>query len=30
MATIKRQIIAMGGGGFSMKPENPLLDPIYY
>ncbi len=23
---IKRQIIAMGGGGFSMEPENPLLD----
>lgn len=22
----KRQIIAMGGGGFSMEPENPLLD----
>ena len=21
-----RQIIAMGGGGFSMEPENPLLD----
>lgn len=20
------QIIAMGGGGFSMEPENPLLD----
>lgn len=23
---IKRQIIALGGGGFSMEPENPLLD----
>lgn len=23
---MKRQIIAMGGGGFSMEPENPLLD----
>ncbi|MFC7440744.1 Type 1 glutamine amidotransferase-like domain-containing protein [Laceyella putida] len=22
----KRQIIAMGGGGFSMEPKNPLLD----
>lgn len=22
----KRQIIAMGGGGFSMEPDNPLLD----
>lgn len=22
----KRQIIAIGGGGFSMEPENPLLD----
>ena len=21
-----RQIIAFGGGGFSMEPENPLLD----
>jgi dipeptidase E len=21
-----KQIIAMGGGGFSMEPENPLLD----
>jgi dipeptidase E len=21
-----RQIIAMGGGGFSMEPDNPLLD----
>ncbi|HTI08082.1 MAG TPA: peptidase E [Puia sp.] len=26
MTTIKRQVIAMGGGGFSMEPENPLLD----
>ena len=26
MTEIKRQIIAMGGGGFSMEPENPLLD----
>lgn len=26
MATPKRQIIAMGGGGFSMEPDNPLLD----
>ena len=23
---IKKQVIAMGGGGFSMEPENPLLD----
>jgi peptidase E len=23
---VSRQIIAMGGGGFSMEPENPLLD----
>lgn len=23
---MNRQIIAMGGGGFSMEPENPLLD----
>src|SRR5579859_1981474 len=22
----KRQVIAMGGGGFSMEPDNPLLD----
>lgn len=21
-----RQIIAIGGGGFSMQPDNPLLD----
>jgi peptidase E len=21
-----RQVIALGGGGFSMEPENPLLD----
>jgi hypothetical protein len=21
-----KQIVAMGGGGFSMEPENPLLD----
>lgn len=26
MNEIKRQVIAMGGGGFSMEPENPLLD----
>lgn len=26
MLDIKHQIIAMGGGGFSMEPENPLLD----
>ena len=26
MAMSKKQIIAMGGGGFSMEPENPLLD----
>ena len=26
MAQIKQQIIALGGGGFSMEPENPLLD----
>ncbi len=23
---IAKHIIAMGGGGFSMEPENPLLD----
>ncbi len=23
---VTKQIIAMGGGGFSMEPENPLLD----
>ncbi|MBF2009266.1 MAG: peptidase E [Chlorogloeopsis fritschii C42_A2020_084] len=23
---VSKQIIAMGGGGFSMEPENPLLD----
>ncbi len=23
---MKRQIIALGGGRFSMEPENPLLD----
>jgi dipeptidase E len=26
MSKIKHQVIAMGGGGFSMEPENPLLD----
>jgi peptidase E len=26
MSDIKRQVIAMGGGGFMMEPENPLLD----
>ncbi|HEU5058419.1 MAG TPA: peptidase E [Kofleriaceae bacterium] len=26
MSTRPRQIIAMGGGGFSMEPDNPLLD----
>jgi dipeptidase E len=26
MTEIKRQVIAMGGGGFSMEPENPRLD----
>ena len=26
MPEIQRQVIAMGGGGFSMEPENPLLD----
>jgi dipeptidase E len=26
MSEIKRQVIAMGGGGFSMEPDNPLLD----
>src|SRR5258705_8088236 len=24
--TVRGHIIAMGGGGFSMEPENPLLD----
>jgi len=23
---VKKQVIAMGGGGFSMEPDNPLLD----
>jgi len=22
----ERQIVALGGGGFSMEPDNPLLD----
>jgi len=26
---MKRQIIAMGGGGFSMEPDNPLLDEYF-
>ena len=26
MEDIKGQIVAMGGGGFSMEPDNPLLD----
>lgn len=26
MTEIKGQIVAMGGGGFSMEPDNPLLD----
>ena len=26
MTTISKQIVAMGGGGFSMEPENSLLD----
>jgi peptidase E len=26
MKEIKRQIVALGGGGFSMEPDNPLLD----
>src|SRR5581483_2471160 len=26
MAAEARQIVAMGGGGFSMEPDNPLLD----
>jgi hypothetical protein len=25
----KSQIIAMGGGGFSMEPDNPLLDEYF-
>src|SRR5215813_13781004 len=25
-SNIQGQIVAMGGGGFSMEPENPLLD----
>ncbi|MEH2139428.1 Type 1 glutamine amidotransferase-like domain-containing protein [Nostoc sp.] len=24
--SVPKQIIAMGGGGFSMEPENPLID----
>lgn len=27
---MKQQIIAMGGGGFSMEPENLSLDRIYH
>jgi dipeptidase E len=27
---MKRQILAMGGGGFLMEPENPLLDDFFY
>jgi dipeptidase E len=23
---VRRQIVALGGGGFSMEPENPALD----
>ena len=26
MSEIQRQVIAMGGGGFMMEPDNPLLD----
>src|SRR5690349_3539235 len=26
METIKGQIVALGGGGFSSEPDNPLLD----
>ncbi|HEU4964039.1 MAG TPA: Type 1 glutamine amidotransferase-like domain-containing protein, partial [Bacilli bacterium] len=26
MTSVNKQIIAMGGGGFSMEPENLLLD----
>jgi dipeptidase E len=26
MTEIKGQIVALGGGGFSMEPDNPLLD----
>jgi len=26
VSTMRRQIVAMGGGGFSMEPDNPLLD----
>jgi peptidase E len=26
MVNQKRQVLAMGGGGFSMEPDNPLLD----
>ena len=26
MSARPKQIIAMGGGGFSMEPDNPLLD----
>ncbi len=26
METTERQIVALGGGGFSMEPDNPLLD----
>jgi hypothetical protein len=25
----KKQIIAMGGGGFSEEPDNPLLDEYF-
>ncbi len=26
MPSVKGHIVAMGGGGFSMEPDNPLLD----
>ena len=26
---MKRQIIALGGGGFSMEPDNPLVDEYF-
>ena len=30
MATVTRQIVAMGGGGFSMEPRNPRLDDYVF
>jgi len=29
MAEIKRQIVAMGGGGFSMEHRKPVVRPVH-